>query len=952
MKSTICWLALIHLVAGNACAEDVWRENSYEDFVDGSFDDGGANMYVSSTGRVQTINRWDLNGDGYIDLVFPNSHSYSEALDLVIYWGNGQDFDGSRRSFLPANGAQWATPADLDADGHVDLVVSNYFDGTWADMDSYIYYGGAIESLPPNGSFYPFRERRSFPSRSAQQASVGDLDRDGFPEMVIPFMTGTQAYAQGEQAGDSITRIYWGSRSGPDPDRFYDLPTSAASDTALADLNGDGWLDVIVANSGGAGTNYEVDSFIFFGHADVEQTRQQRIGLPTRRASGVAVADVNRDGQLDVIFANQQGPQSFAYLNQGGSFDPGRRIAFETHHAKDCVAADFNQDGWMDVFFTNYHRLGNRFTESYLYFGSPDGFDQSNRQSLYTSGAWGASAADLNGDGWTDLVVSNHQRANGDLGNPSYIFWNSPDGLAMTRRTALFEEGVVGNAIADFNADGHPDVLLVPWQGGTLEPREDVFIYFGDAHGIYSPENRAVLPGYEAKEMALADLDDDGAVDLLLPNQTDHSLPPDAASGDAAQHGELRIYWNRENRFSEKHVTGLATYCGLGVSVADLDRDGFLDIVVSQFHTFESTTKPGCYIYWGGPDGYVVTQRTTLNHYHTRACSIADLNQDHHLDLVFGGERDQLACIFWGDGTRDYGDQRRSALPESKHTNGSEVADFNQDGYLDVVFGAAVHAALGRIYYGGEDASFSTDRMQTLKMDVVKAVTVADVNGDGWLDLVCPAYKNDRSRQTPSRIFLGGSDGFSQQRLIELPTNSGTGSIVSDFNSDGYQDVFFYNHRRDGSQQRAHDVSLHVSDSFLYWGGRDGFQTRKRQNIPGRGVHYDVGVDIGHITDRRLTFAYESSAYHAAGHRPQRLQWTSHQPHRSSICFQLRTASTKEQLSRQPWLGPDGGGTFYRTSGQKIQQEEPTQWMQYRVLFDTDNGAYCPVLSEVVIDFR
>ena len=138
MKSTICRLALIHLAAGDVCAEDVWRENSYEDFVDGSFDDGGANMYVSSTGRLQTINRWDLNGDGYIDIVFPNSHSYSEALDLVIFWGNGQDFGGSRRRFLPANGAQWATPADLDADGHIDLFVSNYFDGTWSDMDSYI----------------------------------------------------------------------------------------------------------------------------------------------------------------------------------------------------------------------------------------------------------------------------------------------------------------------------------------------------------------------------------------------------------------------------------------------------------------------------------------------------------------------------------------------------------------------------------------------------------------------------------------------------------------------------------------------------------------------------------------------------------------------------------------------------------------------------------------------
>ena len=103
----------------------VWREHTFEDFADGRLGDGGANTYVSARGRVQLVNSWDLNQDGYLDLVFSNTHPHREALDAAIYWGNGKDFDGSRRSFVPNDGAQNAAAADLDGDGQMDLVLAN-----------------------------------------------------------------------------------------------------------------------------------------------------------------------------------------------------------------------------------------------------------------------------------------------------------------------------------------------------------------------------------------------------------------------------------------------------------------------------------------------------------------------------------------------------------------------------------------------------------------------------------------------------------------------------------------------------------------------------------------------------------------------------------------------------------------------------------------------------------
>ena len=54
----------------------IWRESTFADFADGSFGDGGANTYVSARGRIQLVNRWDLNQDGFIDLVFANTHPH------------------------------------------------------------------------------------------------------------------------------------------------------------------------------------------------------------------------------------------------------------------------------------------------------------------------------------------------------------------------------------------------------------------------------------------------------------------------------------------------------------------------------------------------------------------------------------------------------------------------------------------------------------------------------------------------------------------------------------------------------------------------------------------------------------------------------------------------------------------------------------------------------------
>src|SRR5688572_7461267 len=69
-----CIALSILLFALPALAAEEWTEDSFEAFRDGTFLDAGSNAYVSANGRIQIINRWDLNNDGFLDVIMPAGH--------------------------------------------------------------------------------------------------------------------------------------------------------------------------------------------------------------------------------------------------------------------------------------------------------------------------------------------------------------------------------------------------------------------------------------------------------------------------------------------------------------------------------------------------------------------------------------------------------------------------------------------------------------------------------------------------------------------------------------------------------------------------------------------------------------------------------------------------------------------------------------------------------------
>jgi hypothetical protein len=935
-------LIIVLLLFISTQSQILWHEHTFADFSDGSFDDAGANMYVSAKGRVQMINRWDVNGDNNIDILCVNSHPLVEMLDLSVYWGNGKDYSIRNHSYIPANGPMWVTPGDLNKDGRLDLVVANYSNGTWTEMESFIYYNGVEKTDKGNTkddwNFYPFNERILLPSSNAQKAAIADLNRDGYQDIVFAFSGGFWEYRDKSKEGFSPSRIYWNSQNGFNKEQYDNIWTKGATDVAISDLNDDDWLDIVFSNGEGA------SSFVYYGSKQ-GYSEENLVKLPTTAAHAVKTADVNNDGASDIIFAIEKGPNSVAYLNKGGNFDKENKLSFETFSAKDVVIHDFNKDGHADVFFTNHQHslsgdpnLANRMIDSYIYFGSKNGFSNNNRQNIQTIGAWGANAADLNKDGWTDLLICNF-REHYSYEVPSFIYWNGPDGFSLLNRTPLYEHGAQGNAISDLNGDGYLDIAITSMMGNSRGDYDPNFLYLGDEKGHYSIDNRMELPGREAYEQAFADLDDDGQVDILLLNR-----------GEVTRlANELWIYWNEDNQYDPWRITGLPSYAGLGVEVADMDRNGYLDIIISNGKELKKDEKgnplPGSFIYWGSAEGWPNSDRTELPVVLTRASAVCDINNDGHLDLVFGQQgKWGDASIFLGNGTRDFAATKRLRIEGSNGSGTPGVADLNKDGLLDIAF---AHDKNVLVYYQQKDGSFPEKKAQ--KVDVqAKTMCVADVNQDDWLDLICPYYKGEGRRSAYSTILLGGSNGYHLDRSIQLPTDGGTGSIVSDFNRDGFTDVFFFCHRADGSFNEVGKFGDHHANSFLYWGSANGFSEKNRLEIPSIGVHYDVGIDIGHIKNRKFEYSYESSS-HYIKKKPKLLNWKAEMPPGTTLKFQLKSAKSKEKLSTAEWLGPDGPSSYYTKSNSDINKVKKNSWIQYRAIFISDNGANAPVLESVEI---
>lgn len=375
---------------------------------------GQPELYPTGEVAVLSVQVADLNGDGKPDLVVAQCEGTTSCAagsgQIGVLFGNG---DGTFQTavnypagFYPASVAL----ADVNGDGRLDLVVAD------ACQSSVCGDHGAVSVLLGNGDG-SFQNAVIYDAggMSTDSVAVADVNGDGKPDIVIANLCATSVCSN-----DGSVGVLLGNGDGTFRSVVtYDSGGSRSSSVAVADVNGDGKPDVVVANICLAGSECGAGTVaVLLGNGDGTFKSPVTYQPGGYYPVSVAVADLNADGKPDLAvasnsFANNEcdgGPVSVLLGNGDGTFQTAVPYYASGCDTSSVTVADVNGDGKLDLVATTtagFEGYGDGIVEVFL--GNGDGtftLDSSNDSGGLSSAS--GAVADVNGDGKPDLLVTDY----------------------------------------------------------------------------------------------------------------------------------------------------------------------------------------------------------------------------------------------------------------------------------------------------------------------------------------------------------------------------------------------------------------------------------------------------------------------------------------------------------------------------------------------------------------
>jgi hypothetical protein len=337
-------------------------------------------------------------------------------------------------------------------------------------------------------------------------------------------------------------------------------PTDASTTgVAVGDVNGDGLADVVAGGFAVAGPKV----YVFHQRADRTLNPAPFVYLPQRTVGSVSIGDVTGDGRNDIV---TDGRAALEVIPQGagGSLRPS--IVYPTLSAS-AQLGDFNADGRLDA-------IGLEFSTEPTDVLGFAGVSLQNPAGSFDSAAFvplphGSNAdlkvADIDGDGRDDVVTVNRYN------EPSIgVLLQTTGGRFRAPLRLQIAPGVNGNTIAagDVNGDGRKD--LVVSYGINDAPNGHVAIFAQNASGGFDTPQVHDVPRF-ATAIQIADVNADRRQDVLLLHLDTVSVSLQDASGALGAPVEFAFGSNSNGHSFD------------GLSVADIDGDGALDLVGTQF---------------------------------------------------------------------------------------------------------------------------------------------------------------------------------------------------------------------------------------------------------------------------------------------------------------------------------------------------------------------------------
>jgi hypothetical protein len=591
----------------------------------------------------------DFNGDGKPDLAVTNAAE--NTIGVLLNLGNG-DF-AREVTYSVGSYPSSVAVADLSGDGRPDVAVASYVgnslcvlmglpDGGFAAAVTYTGVGGG-----PNGPW---------------SVAAGDFNGDGKPDLAVAILN------------DPIVSVLMNLGGGIlAPEVTYTVGIDASS-VAVGDFAGDGTLGLAVANGG----SFYLSVLLSQGGNLFSTQLVPKLGT---FAAAVAVGDFNGDGRPDLAVANNGAGDAGTVgvlFNLGGG-QGGGDLALPSmspvgQNPRGIAVGDFNQDGELDLAVANNTCVlpdagpcpDGPGTVSVLLNKGGAVFAT---QVTYTAENSPAAVAvgDFNGDGWPDLAVANEVAATIGTGTVS-VFLNQTDGGFGVQLPYAVGNAPVAIAVADFNADGNADLVVVNFSDAT------VGLLFGYGDGGFAPE--VTFPvGNSPLSVAVGDFDGDGRPDIAVAN----SFCTLVDGGTCA--GTVGVLHNDDGGTFGPQVTFPAGPGAGAIAVGDLNADGKLDLVVGN--VADATVS----ILINLGDGGFASQVTYA--VGTGPCSVAlpgsvavgDFNGDGQPDIAAACTDGTLSILLnMGGGTF----APEVTFAAGNYPDAVALGDFNGDGLLDL----------------------------------------------------------------------------------------------------------------------------------------------------------------------------------------------------------------------------------------------------------------------------
>ncbi len=606
--------------------------------------------------------------------------------------------------------------ADLDGDGRPDLVTG---DGI-GDQVQILFANG-------EGGFRPIVGVQAF--EGAGSIAVGDVDEDGIPDIVVACeAAGSVVFIRGLGQGRFAPPIGW-------------FPGTTPRAVALVDLDRDGHLDLVVGNE----DTHEISVRRGDGHGGFGTPWVASLaGTPT----SIEIADFDRDGSDDlaVVYGDRLTPYGVAvFLGSGtGTFQISSDERVSATYGLALAIGDLDADGipdlvvlqqdgdWIEILPGDGHGG----------FGTPHGLP------LYST-ALSVATCDLNRDGHTDLIVCSW--------DPEVMqVWYGHVNGELTAGPKVPVSGQIASIItADLDQDGLPDVALAATNQNTISVlHQGVTSSFAIAPKFDSSS-------HEVDEVVSTDVNGDGHPDLVYNGSGIFCVLGDGHGGFSSPLA------------SRSHTWG-------GIAVADLDLDGFPDVVTSY-------TAGGITILKGRGDGTFgspVDLRAEFSW--QREFVIGDVDGNGCPDIVATVGRTSQVAVFLGTGQGVFAPPvLYTACEAPEHL---VMGDLDGDGVLDLAVTSDASNSEITILPGDGRGGFPTRRV--LRTDEgYHALAIADVDADGRDDLLVETSLPDFT--SAITVFLQDA-GHALRPHARYAFGNVLGKLhFADLDGDGRLDAYF-----------------------------------------------------------------------------------------------------------------------------------------------------------------